>query len=211
MNPTPPPAGRGAGKAERSGRRAAERGASLIVVMLILIIVSILGVGGAQIALMAERGARNDRDMQVAWQSAETALMDAERDIHDPASSRAAIFSEMSNATAFVADCGTTGSSKGLCALAATGKPAWLTVDFTVSEGSGTPRTTGFGDFTSRGFRAGPAGVQPAARPRYIIEPLPDPGNRDLAGSASYLYRVTAMGFGPREDIQAVAQIIYRN
>ena len=69
----------------------------------------------------------------------------------------------------------------------------------------------GFGDFTSRGFRAGPAGVQPAARPRNIIEPLPDPGNRDLAGSASYLYRVTAMGFGPREDIQAVAQIIYRN
>jgi len=37
----------------------AQRGASLLVVVMILIIVSILGVGGAQIALMSERGARS--------------------------------------------------------------------------------------------------------------------------------------------------------
>jgi Tfp pilus assembly protein PilX len=52
--------------------------------LLLLVIVSILGVGAAQIATMGERSARNDRDMQVAWQSAEAALMDAEFDIHGP-------------------------------------------------------------------------------------------------------------------------------
>lgn len=45
----------------------AQRGVSLIVVMLILIVVSLLGVGAAQISLMSERGARNDRDQLVAW------------------------------------------------------------------------------------------------------------------------------------------------
>lgn len=193
-----------------SGHRAtSQRGVSLIIVMLILIIVSILGVGGAQIATMAERGSRNDRDMQVAWQSAEAALMDAEADIHDGASTRAAIFAASSNANAFVAGCGDTGTNRGLCALVEAGKPAWLAVDFTVT--SGGAKTAAFGDFTSRAFAAGSTGVQPAKKPRYVVEPIPDPGNRDLSAPSSYLYRVTAMGFGPRDDIQAVTQIIYRN
>lgn len=58
-----------------------QRGLSLIVVMLILIVVSILGVGGIQISMMGERSTRNERDMQVAWQGAEAGLIDAEFDI----------------------------------------------------------------------------------------------------------------------------------
>jgi len=192
--------------------RRQERGASLIVVMLILIIVSILGVGGAQIAMMAERGARNDRDMQVAWQAAEAALMDAEFDIHGPGTAtRKALFTSMNNTNDFVAGCGTTGNSKGLCALVETGKPAWLVADFT-SEATGA-KTVPFGLFTSRTFAAGQTGVQPAKVPRYIIEPISDPLNRDKTFDKppTYVYRVTAMGFGPRDDIQAVAQILYRD
>ena len=192
--------------------RKQERGASLIVVMLILIIVSILGVGGAQIAMMAERGARNDRDMQVAWQAAEAALMDAEFDIHGPGTAtRKALFTSMNNTNDFVAGCGTTGNSKGLCALVETGKPAWLVADFT-SEATGA-KTVPFGLFTSRTFAAGQTGVQPAKVPRYIIEPISDPLNRDKTFDKppTYVYRVTAMGFGPRDDIQAVAQILYRD
>jgi len=45
-----------------------------------------------------------------------------------------------------------------------------------------------------------------------VIEPIEDPANRDISGSTtSYIYRVTAMGFGPRADIQGVVQIIYRD
>lgn len=85
----------------RSRRRSPQqarrsRGVSLIVVLLILVVVSILGVSGIQVAMMGERGTRNDRDQQIAWQAAEAALMDAEFDIEGlPASStskRNAIF-----------------------------------------------------------------------------------------------------------------------
>lgn len=193
-----------------SRHSAGQRGVSLIVVLLLLVIVSILGVGAAQIATMGERSSRNDRDMQVAWQSAEAALMDAEFDIHGPvASSRRAVFTNMANTNAFVSGCGSSGNSKGLCALETTAKPAWLTVDFTATTGA---KTTAYGEFTGRSFPAGTAGIQPSKPPRYVIEPIEDPANRDISGATtSYIYRVTAMGFGPRDDIQGVVQIIYRD
>jgi type IV pilus assembly protein PilX len=193
-----------------SGILSGERGASLIMVMLILIVVSILGIGGAQIAIMSERGARNDRDAQVAWQSAEAALVEAEFDMRGPGvGTRQATFDSKSR-TEFVAGCGvnTSGNSKGLCLPAITGKPVWLTTDFTAN----TSPTTAFGDFTSRAFDAGGAGVKPAKKPRYLIEILEDPeafGDLEI-GKQKYVYRVTAMGFGPREDIQAVVQMVFR-
>jgi len=170
--------------------------------MMILVIVSLLGVGGAQIAMMSERGARNDRDMQIAWQAAEAALIDAEFDMMGTTSTRKSLFDGKSK-TGFDAGCGTSGTSVGLCDITATGKPAWLTVDFT-STASGA-RTAAFGTFTGRTFTTGSVGVQPAQAPRYIIELVTDP-----IDNKSVIYRVTAMGFGPRVDIQAVLQMIYR-
>lgn len=182
-----------------------QRGASLIMVMLILIVVSLLGVGGAQIALMSERGARNDRDQQVAWQAAEAALIDAEVDMIGATATRKTLFNGSSQ-TAFVAGCGTSGTSIGLCDTAVAGKPAWLTVDFTATGASAA--TTAFGAFSGHTFAAGGVGVQPAKVPRYIIELVPDPvGDKS---NPTFLYRVTSMGFGPRADIQAVLQMLYR-
>lgn len=197
----------------------AQSGVSLIIVLVLLVIVSILGLGASQIATMGERSARNDRDMQVAWQSSEAALMDAQCDI-DPANTganaatpctgnRGSTFSNLTNTNAFISGCGT-GVSAGLCALNPTGKPAWLTADFTVSDSTAT--TAGFGQFTARSFPSGKTGVRPFQVPRYTIEPIPDPADRDRSGGSSgYIYRVTALGFGPRQDIQAMTQIIYRN
>ncbi len=192
-------------------RHRAQRGASLVIVMLILIVVSVLGIGSAQIALMSERGARNDRDLQVAWQAAEAALMDSEFDIHPsprPATPtvRQSQF-DGKKSTPFIDGCGTSGNSVGLCNSGLTGKPAWLTADYTATGSSAA--TVQFGAFTGRVFAAGTPGVQPAMAPRYIIELVPD-----LVGDRSnptFLYRVTAMGFGPRTDIQAVLQTLYRN
>ena len=179
------------------------RGASLIMVLLILVVVSLLGVGGAQIALMSERGARNDRDMQIAWQAAEAALVDAELDMSNV---RTTVFDSKSQ-TPFVMGCGTSGQNIGLCtADPSTGKPAWLTVDFTATGGSAA--TAAFGAYTSRSFAAGATGIQPAKAPRYVIEMVPDPiGDKS---NPSFMYRVTSMGFGPRADIQGVLQMIYR-
>ncbi|MDR6537619.1 PilX N-terminal domain-containing pilus assembly protein [Variovorax soli] len=202
-----------------AGPAQREKGVSLIVVLLILVVVSILGVGSAQIALQGEHGARNDRDMQLAWQAAEAALQDAEFDIHGPGTgNRSALFGGLQDTSSFITDCGDQNSgpsskSLGLCAMVTSGTPAWLKVDFTVT---GTAaRTVKFGTFTGRSFAASDSGathgIEPYQAPRYVIEPIPDPGNRDASATGSYVYRVTAMGFGPRKDIQAVTQIIYRN
>lgn len=192
-------------KSHFPSRHPVQRGASLIMVMLILVVVSLLGVGGAQIALMSERGARNDRDQQMAWQAAEAALTDADFEISYTTSGRVATF-DGKNQGVFVAGCGTSGDAVGLCALNLTGKPAWLTVDYT--DTSASAPTTAFGTFTNRTFAYGNVGIQPAKAPRYVMEMVTDPSSDP--SDPTYLYRVTAMGFGPRIDIQAVLQMIYR-
>lgn len=189
-----------------------QNGMSLILVMMILTIVSLLGVAGIQIAVMGERSARNDRDMQVAWQAAEAALIDAEFDIFGPiASVRRSIFKDSNDISNFVTGCSNTGNYVGLCLPATSGKPVWLTVDFT--DTTSAAKTTAFGTYTSRTFSAGGLGAQPAQLPRYIIEAILDTEQSDLSATPPkyiYMYRVTAMGFGPRKDIQAVVQMIYR-
>ncbi|WP_280192409.1 pilus assembly PilX family protein [Delftia sp. PS-11] len=193
-----------------------QRGVSLVIVLMILVIVSIVGVSGIQISMMGERSARNDRDAQIAWQAGEAALLDAEFDIEgQPSTSstkRNTVFAlGKTDTSKFVSGCGTSGQSQGLCALNITGKAAWLTVDFTAT-GNSAP-TTAFGTFTGRDFPSGAKGLQPAKPPRYVIEAIPDP---ELARTAKpsdmkYIYRITAMGFGPNAETQAVLQTLYRN
>lgn len=193
------------------------------MVLIMLTIVSLLGVAGIQISMMSERGARNDRDKLLAWQSAEAGLADAELDIFTPAapdvsaSTRGALFAPTTNVTAFVDGCGSSGVTSGLCTLAtsSTGKPAWLTVDFDAVGSSA--QTAEYGQYTGRTFTAGGAGVQPAKVPRYVVELIPDQfgagsASRDLGSTEpKFVYRVTSMGYGPRPDIQAVVQMLYRN
>ena len=199
-----------------------QQGASLILVLMILVVASLLGVGASQIALMSERGSRNDRDLQVAWQSAEAVILDAECDILDPermktapdatkfncpTSTRMALFDGKSPVP-FIDGCGQAGGqNQGLCAQVAAGRPAWMTVDFL--DTSSTAPTTPFGQFTGRTFVTG-AGLQPARPPRYVVEIVPFTPEFGDVSTTEYLYRVTGMGFGPRADIQAVLQILYR-
>ena len=195
----------------------AQRGVTLVVVLLILVIVTILGIGGAQIALLGERSTRYDRDYLIASQSAESALMDAEFDIRGPntwAGNRVAQFSD-GNTGIFLPDCGTSGISHGLCETKPEGvKPVWLSVDF-LDDDTATARTAEYGEFTGAQFDAGGSGIRPARKPRYMIEMVED---RSPGTSAKYeggkprpvLYRVTAMGFGPRVDNQIVMQMTFR-
>lgn len=204
-------------QAQRSHRRT-ERGVTLIVVLLILLIVMTVGIGAARIALLGERSSRFDRDYQVAFQSAEAALMDAEFDIFGPNTSSGARLTTFrkENTIDFVSGCGT-GAQQGLCEMSTTGKPIWYQVDFTATGTSA--RTVEFGAFTGRDFAAASgstnAGVKPAKKPRYIVEVATDrSANTEAtyseAKASSKIYRVTAMGFGPREDIQAVLQMTFK-
>lgn len=207
----------------RRRRTAAPRqsGVTLIVVLLILMVVTLLGVGGAQIALLAERATRYDRDYQVAFQAAEAALLDAEIEIRGdtPAGGAKIVGTRMTtfrdgNQIGFVAGCGSDSLTRGLCLPSSGTKPVWAAVDFT--DTSSSARTARFGDFTGRAglLQSGSTGIQPELLPRYVIEILPDKllqGSADgSAAPTKFVYRITAMGFGPRKDVQAVTQTIFR-
>lgn len=190
-----------------------QRGVTLIIVLLILVVVTILGIGGAQIALLGERSTRYDRDYLIATQAAEAALMDAEFDIRGPntvVGNRVTSF-DQTNLGIFLPNCGTSGTTRGLCLPNAdTARPVWAEVDF-LDETANAP-SVAYGTFTSRTFDAGTGGLQPARLPRYIIELIDDktPGNSAVGTSVPKMYRITAIGFGPREDIQVVMQIAFR-
>ena len=108
----------------------------------------------------------------------------------------------------FVDGCGT-GVAKGLCSPSAAGqKPAWYNVDF--QDESTNAVTVKFGDFTGRTLSTGTSGIRPELPPHYIIEVIPDPSPGSNASTKPTLYRVTAMGFGPRKSTQAVVKMIFR-
>lgn len=185
-----------------------QQGIALIFVLLILVVVSLLGIGGAQLAMMGEKGARNERDSQIAREYAEAALIDAEIDIRGPGvSKRKELFNSEVN---FSDGCGTEGTLRGLCAQSLSGNPIWLTVNFL--DDSKTPPYTVMGEQTDRQAIEG-SGLRPALKPRYIVEVLPDSSagtERGLKAKKKILHRVTAMGFGPSKDIQTVLQMVFR-
>ena len=199
-------------KAPHGRLGSGQRGFSLITTLILLVVVTVLGIGASQIALLAEKSTRFARDAQIAFQAAEAALLDAEFDIRGPntfANQRVATFVTGSS-VAFVDGCGT-GTSLGLCLPTASGqKPVWYasTVDFTDATANAT--TVQFGQFTGRTLSTGSSGIRPEILPRYIIEIIPDPTPGLNASSQATLYRVTAMGFGPRKETQAVVQMIFR-
>lgn len=198
-------------------RRAKHTGLSLIVVLLILVVVSILGVGAIQISTLGERATRNDRDTQIAWQSAEAGLVDAELDILGlpvgAANNRGAIFKRGATDIAkFTPGCSAEATTRGLCySLPTNVLPDWLAVDFTQT-GNNAP-TVELGAFTGRTFASGTAGIQPAASPRYVIELVEEPELQATTAvqNRKYLYRVTSMGYGPNAHTRGVVQMIYRN
>lgn len=196
--------------AGKSAARRPARGFSLITTLILLVIVTVLGIGASQMVLLSERATRFDRDQQIAFQAAEAALLDAEFDIRGPNGSRMALFTGTDAGIISFTD-GCAGSGVGLCTAAlVNNKPVWYAVDFT--DNSATARSAEFGQFTGRTFSTGASGIRPERLPRYIIETLPDqtPGQKASGDNKKVLYRVTAMGFGPRIDTQAVVQMIFR-
>lgn len=192
-----------------------QKGLSMIIVLILLSITMLLGISAVNISLMGERTARNDRDYQIAWQSAESGLQDAELDIdidNKGTSSRilnTSIFDPKDIINFPASGCIGQGNYKGICALEGSDAgPLWFTIDLT-SESS--PAVV-FGSFTNRTFSSGEGGLKPRKSPRYIIEALLDtaPGLDASASQEKYLYRITSLGFGPRDDIHAVTQSIFR-
>ena len=176
-----------------------ERGAALVTVLFLMLAVLMMSVSSTRASLAAVKSARHERDRHVAHQSAQAALIDAERDIAGaagPASPRTALF-VAANASAFVAGCAGTAEHAGLCRLVPTpGMPAWQAADLA------GPSSVEYGRFTGATMPTG-AGLLPSRPPRYIVELLDYP-------TADPVYRITAIGFGAGEATRVVLQGHYR-
>lgn len=187
---------------------ASQAGFSMITTLILLVIATLLGLAAAQIVLMAERSGRYERDRQIAFQAAEAALLDAEFDIRDAASSRSNRFSSRSR-VGFADGCAKSHNSRGLCLPADIGAtPVWRSIDF--NDTSNDAPSVALGTFTGRSLANGSKGFQPAQAPRYIIEAIDDPTPGIDLRSPRYIYRVTAVGFGPRVETQVMLQMFFR-
>lgn len=191
------------------------KGAALLAALCVLVALMIIALSAAHSALNAEKSARNERDRHIAFQAAEAALIDAERDIEggaDPASARAALFANAS-ALGFDDGCGRGAGSAnlGLCQYAPPGQvPAWQLADLAGPDGANSA-TTPYGTFTGALLPTGGAAL-PARPSRYIIELMPLVRAGEDAGQsvAGNLYRISAIGFGVRPNTQVVLQSFYR-
>ena len=159
---------------------------------MILLLITVLGVSGLQTTTLEERMAANARDRDLAFQAAESALVDAER--------------LLNNATL-----PPFGNANGLFALNAANRPIW----------TGAAQQAGNGVITYSVDRPG-VGAQAEAlatvaeQPEYFIEqyPLtPVPGGSLEAGTAAdelAFFRITARGFGGRANTVVVLQSGYQ-
>ena len=190
--------------------RRKQRGAALLVALCVVVALMLLGASAARNAGDAERASRGDRDRAIAFQAAEAALLDAERDIAlqgGPSAPRATLL----RSGAIPPGCagGAGHPAAGVCGRVGAGKlPAWRTVALAdTADQHGVP----YGRFTGHVMPVG-AGSLPARLPRYLIEAVssPLPGEDADAGGAA-IYRVTAIGFGPGDATEVVLQSIVRH
>ncbi|MEO8308868.1 MAG: PilX N-terminal domain-containing pilus assembly protein [Pseudomonadota bacterium] len=170
-----------------------QRGASLVIALMFLVVLTILGLVAVRSSTVQERMAGNDRDRAVAFEAAEAALRDAERDIQ----------ANVTSANAFDNVC-----TDGLCLLSTVATPNWNSVSWT----GATSRIYG----VNSGAGAFPLAV--ANAPRYIIELLPDlpsaPGNAlnanpNSSTTGGTAYRITARGWGRRPGTSVMLQSVY--
>jgi type IV pilus assembly protein PilX len=189
-----------------------QRGIALVFVLIMMTIVTAMAVISARITLLGERSARNDRDRQVAFQSAEMALNDAELDIMDPNSDRGCQFG--TPVMVGGEGCSTGATTRGVCGVkpALGDTPIYKDLNW---EATGTSRAyVNFGEFTGRtsGLQTNTFAAT-AAAPKYIIvqTTLPvvvpfDSGKRQY--ETTNAYRVYALGYGASRDTQVMLEAV---
>ncbi|AJG20527.1 pilus assembly PilX family protein [Cupriavidus basilensis] len=170
-----------------------QRGMSLIVVLLFLVILTMLGLSASLTSLSGERMARNSRDQNIALQAAEAALRDARTDI--------SVTRGLSGRTGASDTCDVD-SFKGFCIPATSGQPVW---ERYLEDGA---HSVTLGEMTKQAaLTAGNVSQQP----RYIIESLPDIADGSLrAGATRYVFRVTAIGYGANPNTKVMVQEVVR-
>ena len=191
----------------------AQRGFSLFIVLIMLLLSALLAVGGARMAQLLESVAGNQREHQRAFEAAEAALLDAERDIRQLAFASASktyvacsalatsrcrkaedgrVFPDRDTGwvTAYVND-GANSCDRGICYFSATDSVAAASGSeayrFWISD-TYVSKHASYGQFTG----ATDAGNPALRGAKYWIEVI------DRKNSKYPLYRITAVATGAR-------------
>jgi type IV pilus assembly protein PilX len=213
---------------EPNRRASYQRGVSMVVTMLMIIVVASMAAVSARFALSGERSGRGDRDREVAFQAAEAALNDAARDIVGPIPPATTTSTRFNSFCPSAINPGGSGfpnvgeplcnlspDDLGKCALKqAESLPSWLSVDW---DRDGVP----IGKFTGNVafYPTGTTTWLPLKVPRYIIEPVPE-SKKDQSNSITersvssaarseeikWLYQITAIGYGANPETKVVLQ-----
>ncbi|MFZ6657582.1 pilus assembly PilX family protein [Undibacterium sp. TJN19] len=172
----------------RANSLANQRGISLAVVLVLVGLLAMIGISAMQMNILQEKGAGNYRDQDVAFQTAESALRDAELYVD----------TYLTPTSNFAADC-----TGGLCLPSATSTPVWS--DATMDVWNNASRTLPYSQ------TAGDVSQQP----RYIIELTAqniDNGALDvggLPGPKQATYRITVKAWGSTPSAQVLLQSVY--
>jgi type IV pilus assembly protein PilX len=188
----------------RAVRREHSRGATLIVALVLLTVLTIMGVFAARSAIFQERSAANEADRNVALQAAELTLRDAEKDI----------LGLRANGTPCAGNCRDTASyadgllvngfdtigcsNNGLCEGDETTTP-WTTAALW----NDTARTARYGQFTGDNTQVVTSVSRP---PRYIIEKF----SRFYEGLPNRtVYRITVTAWGRNANTMVTLQSVF--
>jgi len=188
-----------------------QRGFVLVAGMLFLIVLTILVISLMRTSILEERMAGYSRDWNVAFQSAESALRDAEREI--------LVGTRIIGETDFSSGCSATGLCRpNLCTdSSATGDclPIWIDLEKKQADTGWIKGATGGKSVTYGHFTSATTLTGVGAQPRYIIEVLTVPDANSLKivpgqPAQKYLYRATAVGFGASVNTRVMLQGTYR-
>jgi type IV pilus assembly protein PilX len=175
-----------------------QRGVSLVIVLIFLVILSVLGVSAMQTSTLSSRIAKNELDRNLAFQAAESALRDGELDVRnqrfdrslcDPATQVGCRSTLLSGRSSFKATC-----PLGRC-VHNDGVSPWESTS--VWDNSGV--SVQYGTYT--GAQALPL---VGRQPRYLLEAV----RPDGLGTAKPTYRITAVGYGASTSSQVMLQTV---
>lgn len=173
-----------------------QRGISLVIVMIFLVILSLLGISAMQSSTLSSRIARNEADRNLAFQAAEAALRDGELDVRNERFDR-------SRCAPTIVGCRAKPIEKSVLfdAACTAGK-----CDFQdgVSPWETAANWRPSGPSVEYGTYTGAADLELVNRqPRYILESL-------RINDAPATYRITAVGYGANPSSQVMLQIVVR-
>lgn len=182
--------------------RKQQRGMSLILVLLFLIILTLAGVAASTMSLNSERMARNSRDETIALQAAEAALRDARTDI--------SVTRGLFGYTGASATCDTAGY-KGYCLVATSGSQVWNLYIEDNARSVELGEITGLTNAQKMPTVSTSRSNGVAKQPRYLIEPLPDLDDLGFgAPNVKFVYRISAIGYGANPSTKVLVQEVVR-